>query len=242
MEALAAAVLLIALQEPADFSKVDRKIAKEPKYLANPLYGLIVFDPDGKSKVWFVLDRSSPEMKEHDILYLDRNGNSDLTEPGERIVTAFNDGGTVVHEAGSVKLSEKGPEHTHFRLYASMAQRGVAPFFRIKLRGQDEVWGGFNGRDERTTLGGSPEKAPVFVADLSRPLTFQLFMPRYEFRRGDPERIALVVGVPGHGPATFMAVHEDFLIPGKDRLFGTWIAKNKDGNELRERFEIRSHC
>lgn len=61
-----------------DLSKIDRTIAKEPVYESNPKYCLLVFGPEAKTFVWLVLDG--------DLLYVDRNGNGDLTEPGERVL------------------------------------------------------------------------------------------------------------------------------------------------------------
>src|SRR5262245_42300290 len=59
-------------------TKVDRSIRKEPAYRSkNPLYCLLVFGPEAGARVWVVLDG--------DALYLDRNGNGDLTDPGERV-------------------------------------------------------------------------------------------------------------------------------------------------------------
>jgi hypothetical protein len=61
-----------------DLTKIDRSIRKEPIYQSqNPLYCLLVFGPEAKVRVWVVLDG--------DVLYVDRNGNGDLTDPGERI-------------------------------------------------------------------------------------------------------------------------------------------------------------
>ncbi len=61
-----------------DLSKVDRSIAKEPIYQSKaPKYGLLVFGPEAIERVWMVLDG--------DVLYVDRNGNGDLTEAGEKI-------------------------------------------------------------------------------------------------------------------------------------------------------------
>src|SRR5262249_37812335 len=64
----------------ADLTKIDRTIAKEPTYKSNPKYCLLVFGPEAKMRVWLVLDG--------DVLYVDRNGNGDLTEEGERLVAA----------------------------------------------------------------------------------------------------------------------------------------------------------
>jgi hypothetical protein len=66
-----------ALANAADLSKVDRTIQKEPAYKGKPKYCLLVFGPQAKEKVWLVLDG--------DTLFVDRNGNGDLTEEGKRI-------------------------------------------------------------------------------------------------------------------------------------------------------------
>jgi RNA polymerase sigma factor (sigma-70 family) len=61
----------------ADLSKVDRTFKKEPAYKAGPKYCLLAFGPGAKQRVWLVLDG--------DTLYVDRKGNGDLTEEGERV-------------------------------------------------------------------------------------------------------------------------------------------------------------
>ena len=67
-----------------DLSQVDRTIGKEPAYKSKPKYCLVVFGPEAKTRVWLVLDG--------DILYMDRNGNGDLTEEGERLQGAKDKG------------------------------------------------------------------------------------------------------------------------------------------------------
>jgi hypothetical protein len=65
----------------ADLSKIDRAIRKEPTYQSkSPKYCLLVFGPEAAARVWLVHDG--------DVLYVDRNGNGDLTENGERIELA----------------------------------------------------------------------------------------------------------------------------------------------------------
>lgn len=69
---------LLALAAPP---AVDRSIGKEPTYQsAAPTYCLLTFGPDAKDRVWLVRDG--------DALFVDRNGNGDLTDPGERVVEA----------------------------------------------------------------------------------------------------------------------------------------------------------
>jgi hypothetical protein len=60
--------------------RVERKIVKEPKYVAQPRYALLVFGTQADSQVWMVEDGKS--------LYIDRNANGDLTDDGAPIVPA----------------------------------------------------------------------------------------------------------------------------------------------------------
>ena len=61
---------------PIGRSKIDRSIRKEPAYRTKtPTYFLLAFGPEAKIPVWMVHDG--------DRLYVDRNGNGDLTEEGE---------------------------------------------------------------------------------------------------------------------------------------------------------------
>ncbi len=70
-----ALVVFAGLHCPAqalDLARLDRTIAKEPAYQSKqPRYCLLVFGSEAKTRVWLVLDG--------DTLYVDRNGNGDLT-------------------------------------------------------------------------------------------------------------------------------------------------------------------
>jgi hypothetical protein len=61
-----------------DLSKLDRSIAKEPRYGSAPHYALLVFGPQAAHRSWLVMDGDS-------LLFLDRNGNGDLTDREDRI-------------------------------------------------------------------------------------------------------------------------------------------------------------
>jgi hypothetical protein len=63
--------------QAADLTKIDRSISKEPAYQGKPRYCLLVFGPEANTRVWVVVDG--------DALYVDRNGNGNLAEPGERV-------------------------------------------------------------------------------------------------------------------------------------------------------------
>jgi hypothetical protein len=70
-------LLCPALAHAADLAKIDRTLKKEPTYKGRPAYFPLVFGPEAKTQVWLVLDG--------DTLYVDRNGNGELTEKAERV-------------------------------------------------------------------------------------------------------------------------------------------------------------
>src|SRR5579872_2863783 len=75
---VAAARVLADETELVDLSKIDRRIAREPNYAHEPHYALVVFGPRAAHRSWLVMDGD-------DVLYFDRNGNGDLTDPEDRI-------------------------------------------------------------------------------------------------------------------------------------------------------------
>jgi hypothetical protein len=76
--AMVISLALAGQTRTVDLAKIDRSLRKEPAYQSKqPRYCLLVFGPQAKTRVWVVLDGG--------VLYLDRNGNGDLTDPGERI-------------------------------------------------------------------------------------------------------------------------------------------------------------
>ena len=74
---LLVAGLLAAPAAAADLSALGRTIRKELAYAGRPRYCLLVFGPEARDRVWLVHDG--------DALYVDRNGNGDLTDPGEAV-------------------------------------------------------------------------------------------------------------------------------------------------------------
>src|SRR5262245_1677284 len=125
------AMLLAALglMAPAiDYAKIDRKIGKEPAYrTGRPLYALLLFGREAKLRAWAVLDGK--------VLYLDRNGDGDLTGKDERFATledcknvtlADPDGKTRYVIAGIGTYQETNPEGT--MLMASVAIKGPVEY------------------------------------------------------------------------------------------------------------------
>ena len=105
-----------AAPSPAvDLTTIDRIIQREPKYQTKmPKYALLVFGQEAKTRVWLVLDG--------DTLYVDRNGNGDLTEPHE-IVKGEGKNGRYTFQAGEVQDGER----THVELNVDVGDLSALP-------------------------------------------------------------------------------------------------------------------
>jgi hypothetical protein len=116
--------ILAAAAPAADLKHLDRTIAKEPAYASHhPQYCLLVFGPEAKTRVWLVADG--------DFLYVDRNGDGDLTGPGESMrFSAFDNAGWVgFSEARWVEVGEirEGSlKHERLRITQKRIEKGVA--------------------------------------------------------------------------------------------------------------------
>src|SRR5262245_61362635 len=91
---LLVAAMLPATAAAADLTKIDRTLRKEPAYKNGPKYCLLVFGTKADFRVWLVQDG--------DTLYVDRNGNGDLTEKDEQVKTKNAGGDFHQFEVGEV--------------------------------------------------------------------------------------------------------------------------------------------
>jgi hypothetical protein len=106
-----------------DLSKLDRRIAKEPVYQTkHPKYCLLVFGPEAKHRVWLVHDG--------DTLYVDRNGNGDLTEPGKKVMARkgeFTDPKRGIYDFAGGDIQEGSLIHKKLRLNVSDLEEWSLP-------------------------------------------------------------------------------------------------------------------
>jgi hypothetical protein len=240
-----------------DYSKIERRLLKEPRYIGKPLYALFILDPQAKFRVWAVLDKSKADLPYYDVLYFDRNGNGDLTDLGERFVgevenAADDRNRNVTIAVGDVTIPgirfvHKGMLFSPFMTHHGKRDKGV--WFATAWGTGDPkntIYGGFGaGAVNCTVYADSPERAPILRPTLAGPLTFEFYgwgAPKCVLSVGVEESIHLMLGSRGSGPDTFCAVSEDFLDLEKDVITATLVAKDKDGKELRRRFPIDKHC
>jgi hypothetical protein len=152
-----------------DLTKIDRTLRKEPAYRTkSPKYCLLVFGLEAKTRVWLVLDG--------DLLYVDRNGDGDLTGAGERVeVPEFKPGDGPFHEGerevglGSVKDGEL----THTGLTFSQTRyRKTLGKLDANQKGKATEWQAYLDRVRRNVpdgvadmvtvkLAGADDKAPI---------------------------------------------------------------------------------
>jgi hypothetical protein len=247
----------------ADLTKIERPIAKEPRYqTGTPEYCLLVFGPEAKTRVWLVRDG--------DTLYVDRNGNGDLTEPGEK-VTAYAKNSTPRENVYSFQAGEvRDGEHLHKDLSVSMVKladfvdideaakarvskepqaRGYMVAMEMEIPGlegrgeggrvvQQAVFADYNGL---LRFAATPRDAPII--HLGGPLQISLAHPQ-RLQIGRPVDVILGVGTPGVGPGTMAFVFYDGVIPQSAYpKFEVAYPPVKDGEApFKELYELRARC
>lgn len=174
----------------ADLGAIKRAIDKEPAYREAPKYCLLVFGKEAATHIWMILDGKT--------LYVDRNGNGDLTEPGERLAGAH---GTYFHIARIVERD--GTVHENLRVNGR--EKGT---FTVTLGREDrrEQFVGI-GKMEKPTWGDKAETAPII--HFNGPMALERYGPVLTLPRMTANsesrryKLQLMVGTPGLGKGTF---------------------------------------
>jgi hypothetical protein len=174
-----------------DLTKIDRTIAKEPAYKSKPKYCLMVFGPEAKNRVWIVLDG--------DMVYVDRNGNGNLTEKGERLKQVRP---APRQEFPTVSLSLPGEKDRQIHLQLLVhhiriegeAQEGPHPGVTVRIDGKE-----WHAPCEQFT--NRPQEAPIIHFDGA--LTFLLPYAQPTFVPGKSTNLVIYTGTLGLGNYTF---------------------------------------
>jgi hypothetical protein len=185
----ALAVLSLWPTSPNYLSHVERRLNKEPAYQTRaPRYCLLVFGPEAKTRIWLVLDGNK--------LYVDRNGNGDLTEPGK--VLAFPETGGWV-TIGDIVETDGRARHTALKV------RRFGDGYRMMLLtgGKRRTYVGY---DEFDRLRFAERAADAPIVHIDGPLTMRLYEEPPILTPGQPAEIDVQVGTPGLGKGTFAAI------------------------------------
>jgi hypothetical protein len=261
--ALSVMLLSASTAAAADLTKVDRTVVREPAYQSKPKYCLLVFGPEARTRVWIVQDGAT--------LYVDRNGNGDLTEAGEKVAAKANrrtvpEEGVYDFEAGEIAdgaFVHKGLRCSIFkidhladddeRVKALLANDPKARGFMVDC--DLEIPGlkgaGIGGRVEQGTtnrdlqgplqFADRPKDAPVI--HFGGPLQIGLLeLPKLVI--GRKKEVIVTVGTPGVGPGTTAVVSFDELIP-KDvypRVEAFFPPEGEGSVPYRELYELKERC
>jgi hypothetical protein len=266
MKTLSLPLLLVCLATAstvlgADLSKINRAIAKEPAYQSKPRYCLLVFGPEAKTRVWLVQDGET--------LYVDRNGNGDLTEASKRVLGKGNKPGNYLFEVGEVQDGNR----THTKLEVGVGELGdLAEALRDlpdynKLVGSNPKVKAYTvtvevampgrrgaGRDGRVEqmvflfdsqgilqFGDRPQDAPII--HFGGPWSMTTY-GKQSLRLDQNNDLVVGFGTPGLGAGTFAYVVYEELVPkGVSPVVDiAFPAKTRDGKTPRARFVLDHRC
>ncbi len=189
-----------------DLTKIDRTLVKEPKYKNQPFYALLAIGPEAKNRVWLVVDG--------DVLYVDRNGNGDLTEEGERVER---DPKLIEVAPGDIKwmasfyLGEVQGVRVRVDYWVRDKEFVTYTLFDKRVRRDHEEFGWENSTLWRVTPDGKNGSAQTPLTFCRRPKDAQVchlggtvtpFL--YEeslYRDADHHWLAVYLGTPGLAPA-----------------------------------------
>ncbi|MCA9146441.1 MAG: hypothetical protein KDB05_26850 [Planctomycetales bacterium] len=246
-----------------DLTTIDRKVLREPAYDATPKFCLLVFGPEAQTRVWLVLDGDS--------LYVDRNGNGDLTEDGERVASKNTEDGdadtdNLLFEVGDIRAGNL----THKNLYVGVRRiahladqfeqikellmvnpqaRGYSLGVDVEMSGWKGA--GIDGRIEQTATVGDangllmfadqPEDAPI--VHFGGPWQVALFSPQ-NLTVGRSGDVVLGVGTPGLGAGTTAYVGYQGVVPGNvfPTLEITFPPARVGGTPVTEHYELKERC
>jgi hypothetical protein len=227
MGGLLSLLTLLSLAGPAgaaDLGKVDRTLKKEPAYKGQPKYCLLVFGPEARARVWLVLDGTT--------LYVDKNGNGDLTDPGE----CFPDDGKgfqpfeVADPAGKARY-----KLTHLNVIRIPEDKQVILMADVEIVGRYRQYCDLTPAAERP-------RAPVahFHGPLRLGLRERNWAPTEKLVRGDPPgELYAWVGTFDRANGCWVVVRSDSLPP---KLHPAVVVEPSGAGSPRQRYPLTGRC
>jgi hypothetical protein len=199
---LSVASVLATACPAADLAKVPRAIGKEPAYATKaPRYLLLAFGPNAADRVWVVLDG--------DTLYVDRNGNGDLTEKDESTGPESTNTDPCSFNKITLRRPDGKEEELSFALFgwfdykAGKVGDRFSPSISVWWDGR---WFGSWGDETGPCVWGQkPADAPVLHVGGPLQMGFEVPAASAVERKGDGEfEVKVGVGTKGLGKGSFV--------------------------------------
>lgn len=226
---------------PIDFAKIPRELEAEPEYVGEPRYGLFLLGKEGEHRVWAVLDKSDAKQAHYDVLYLDRDADGELGEPGERVEAEISKarGGTLSSRFDIGDLAHPGSERVHTDFVLTWTEASVR--FQMKWDGETKTMGGYGPtRDTYASFGESAEEATVYVPGYDRPLEFEHWMSgRLTIGRADTFKVFL--GARGSQRGAFSCGDQE-LLPDGEYVVATLHYTDVEDEERTVLYKLRERC
>jgi hypothetical protein len=212
---LAGGLLAAGLAPAADLAKIDRSIKKEPAYRAKQQrYCLLVFGPKADFRVWLVLDGAT--------LYVDRNGNGDLTEPGESTGPKETNTDPCSFKELTIVRPDGKEEKLDFALFGwfdyKEGKEGTKFGPSVGVTWEGRTFGSWGDETGDCVWGRTPKDAPILHVGGPLQMGFETEAEYALDRKGDGEfKLSVGVGTKGLGKGAFMHLcYYDDAIP-KDK-------------------------
>lgn len=197
----------------ADLAHVSRSIGRQPTYRTKePRYCLFVFGPRAKYRIWLVLDG--------DTLYVDRNGDGDLTESGKSTHAASTDADvtrykpiTIFREDGKTEEKFGLVLHGSADFLAGKYSAKVVPAFYVGWHGR--MYGSLGDETGSIVWGTSPKTAPILP--IGGPLQMGFEAPAesaVEIHNDGNCSLTACVGTKGLGKGAFVYLMHDVIPEG----------------------------
>jgi hypothetical protein len=247
----------------ADLTRIERRTQKEPAYQTkSPAYCLLALGPEAKTRVWLVYDDAA------DLLYVDRNGDGNLTDPGEVVqaqsqkTSTFDDLQTKVVRFEVGQLNEPGGQRRHANVVVEMqvfrgrTKEFVIPAAKVSMdtNGNLRQEAGFG----KFAFAPRPDQAPIL--HFNGPLTVflalephrqidvtrgQLNPARAEVRHlaGYPVDFRVNIGTPGFGDDAWVKLTTDGPPADVHPVVEIEFPSPKDPEQpIRQRYELKERC
>jgi hypothetical protein len=238
--------------------QIDRALLKEPAYQSKaPKYALLVLGPEARARVWLVLDGTT--------LYVDRNGNGDLTEAGEKVSGTKGSQASLEEDVYTFTIGElRDGERRHRNVTLIVSGLGAASKTKpaassstnsLSFRMRMEVeMPGFEGvtKDGRVLQAAGLDNDSLRFADQPReapilhfagPLTL-VVSGQQEFRVNREMELYLTLGTPGRGQGTFVYTASEGAVPAAvyPRAEIAFPAQKLGEPPVKRIYELKGRC